>query len=312
MEKVLICFAAALAIGVSAIATAWAQSRIGAAGAGTIAERPEMTGTVIILLAIPETMVILGFVVAYAGVAAAVVSANTTSNFSPAVGAVLLVIGVVLLAGGIALAVVGGLKLRSTLHERSRFGEQMNRIQDRLNSNPGQPYYPPPPPGDSRDPDPRPRDPLRPRDGGSGPLRGRLRARREGGALRRPGAGDPGRRRGRDLGEPPGDRKNLESVGLSKTVSVIEGDALKVLPTLEGGVDFVFIDALKPDYMKYYRALEPKLTRNATVVADNVIVSARQMRDFLEHIQTNPNYDSVVIRASLHKNDGMLVAFKIR
>jgi len=64
MEKVLICFAAALAIGLCALATGWAQSRIGAAGAGTIAERPEMTGTVIILLAIPETMVILGFVVA--------------------------------------------------------------------------------------------------------------------------------------------------------------------------------------------------------------------------------------------------------
>jgi V/A-type H+-transporting ATPase subunit K len=64
MENVLISFAAALAIGMTAIATGWAQSRIGAAGAGTIAERPEMTGTVIILLAIPETMVILGFVVA--------------------------------------------------------------------------------------------------------------------------------------------------------------------------------------------------------------------------------------------------------
>jgi caffeoyl-CoA O-methyltransferase len=107
-------------------------------------------------------------------------------------------------------------------------------------------------------------------------------------------------------------RKNLESVGLSKTVTVIEGDALKVLPTLEGGIDFVFIDALKPDYLKYHKALEPKLTRNATVVADNVIVSARQMRDFLEYIQSSPNYDSVVIRASLHKNDGMLVSYKIR
>ncbi|MFZ2948945.1 MAG: hypothetical protein WA003_05620 [Desulfuromonadaceae bacterium] len=64
MEKALICFAAALAVGLCAIATAWAQSRIGAAGAGTIAERPELTGTVIIMLAIPETMVILGFVVA--------------------------------------------------------------------------------------------------------------------------------------------------------------------------------------------------------------------------------------------------------
>ncbi|HUO76758.1 MAG TPA: hypothetical protein VMU21_04190 [Thermodesulfovibrionales bacterium] len=64
MEKVLVAFAAALAIGLSAIATAWAQSRIGAAGAGTLAEKPEMSGTIIILLAIPETMVILGFVIA--------------------------------------------------------------------------------------------------------------------------------------------------------------------------------------------------------------------------------------------------------
>ncbi|HXX53874.1 MAG TPA: hypothetical protein VEI28_04820 [Thermodesulfovibrionales bacterium] len=64
MEKVLVAFAAALAIGLSALATAWAQSRIGAAGAGTIAEKPEMSGTIIILLAIPETMVILGFVIA--------------------------------------------------------------------------------------------------------------------------------------------------------------------------------------------------------------------------------------------------------
>lgn len=64
MEKVLMGLAAALAIGLCAIATGWAQSRIGAASAGTLAEKPELTGTVIILLAIPETMVILGFVVA--------------------------------------------------------------------------------------------------------------------------------------------------------------------------------------------------------------------------------------------------------
>ncbi len=64
MEKVLIALAAALAIGLSALATAWAQSRIGSAGAGTLAEKPELSGTIIILVAIPETMVILGFVVA--------------------------------------------------------------------------------------------------------------------------------------------------------------------------------------------------------------------------------------------------------
>lgn len=55
---------AALAVGLTALATGWAQSKIGAAGAATIAERPELTSTVIIMLAIPETMLILGFVVA--------------------------------------------------------------------------------------------------------------------------------------------------------------------------------------------------------------------------------------------------------
>jgi V/A-type H+/Na+-transporting ATPase subunit K len=63
-EKALIAVSAALAIGLSAIATAWAQGKIGAAGAGSLAEKPELTGTIVILVAIPETMVILGFVVA--------------------------------------------------------------------------------------------------------------------------------------------------------------------------------------------------------------------------------------------------------
>ena len=56
--------AAAVAVGLCALATAVAQSRIGAAGCGTLAEKPELSGTIILLVAIPETMVILGFVVA--------------------------------------------------------------------------------------------------------------------------------------------------------------------------------------------------------------------------------------------------------
>ena len=64
MEVAILGLAAALAIGLAALGTALAQSRIGSAGAGAIAERPETAGTIIIMLAIPETMVILGFVVA--------------------------------------------------------------------------------------------------------------------------------------------------------------------------------------------------------------------------------------------------------
>lgn len=64
MEVALLALAAALAVGLTAFGTAYAQARIGAAGAGAIAERPEVAGTIIIMEAIPETMIILGFVVA--------------------------------------------------------------------------------------------------------------------------------------------------------------------------------------------------------------------------------------------------------
>ncbi|RJP21941.1 MAG: ATPase [Deltaproteobacteria bacterium] len=64
MTTELIALGAALAIGLPALATAWAQARIGAAAVGAILEKPESLGTVIILLVIPETLVIFGFTVA--------------------------------------------------------------------------------------------------------------------------------------------------------------------------------------------------------------------------------------------------------
>lgn len=64
MEILWTTLSAALAVAIPALATAWAQSRIGAAAAASLAEKPELSTTAIIMVAIPETMVILGFVVA--------------------------------------------------------------------------------------------------------------------------------------------------------------------------------------------------------------------------------------------------------
>jgi len=107
-------------------------------------------------------------------------------------------------------------------------------------------------------------------------------------------------------------RDNLQTVGLENIVTCIEGDALKTLPTLEGEFDFVFIDAVKQDYLKYFKLIEPKLKPGAVVIADNVIRSARAMKDFLDYIQNSPDYDTVTIRASMEKNDGMTISYKIR
>lgn len=62
-----VCFkylGAAIAVGLGALATAYVQGKIGAAAVGALIERRELTGLMILLLAIPETMVILGFVIA--------------------------------------------------------------------------------------------------------------------------------------------------------------------------------------------------------------------------------------------------------
>lgn len=64
MEIGLIAIGAGLAVGLGALATGFAQARIGSAGIGAIAENPDLTGRVILLVAIPETLVILGFAVA--------------------------------------------------------------------------------------------------------------------------------------------------------------------------------------------------------------------------------------------------------
>ena len=55
---------AALAVGVAAIATAYTQAKIGAAGVGALAEDDSLFGQVLVLTVIPETMVIFGLVVA--------------------------------------------------------------------------------------------------------------------------------------------------------------------------------------------------------------------------------------------------------
>jgi len=55
---------AAFAMGLSALGAGWAQARIGSAGQGTLAERPEERVFVLVLTALPEVIALLGFVMA--------------------------------------------------------------------------------------------------------------------------------------------------------------------------------------------------------------------------------------------------------
>lgn len=61
----LIAIGAGLAVMGGALGTAYAQSNIGSAGMGLLAERESAFGQVIILLALPETIVLLGFIIGF-------------------------------------------------------------------------------------------------------------------------------------------------------------------------------------------------------------------------------------------------------
>lgn len=107
-------------------------------------------------------------------------------------------------------------------------------------------------------------------------------------------------------------RENIARAKLENTVTLIEDDALKVLPRLEGEYDFVFIDALKNDYLKYFNAIKNKLAPGAIVAAHNVILYAASMRDFLQAMESDPEYLSVIVRPGTEERDGIGIYYKKR
>ena len=56
---------AGLAVGVAGLGTGWDQYKIGSAGVGAIAEDQKNFGSVLLLVAIPESILIFGFVIAF-------------------------------------------------------------------------------------------------------------------------------------------------------------------------------------------------------------------------------------------------------
>ena len=64
-----------------------------------------------------------------------------------------------------------------------------------------------------------------------------------------------------------------ERAGVADRIELVEGDALKTLPALEGSYDLAFVDATKQEYGDYLGMIEPKLTSRALIVVDNVLMA---------------------------------------
>jgi len=80
--------------------------------------------------------------------------------------------------------------------------------------------------------------------------------------------------------------EHFRKAGLENYVIVKVGDARKVVQEIEAPIDFVFIDCGYSNYHPCLMGLEKKLSRGATVVADNVGIGAGGMSDYLKHVRS--------------------------
>jgi predicted O-methyltransferase YrrM len=87
-------------------------------------------------------------------------------------------------------------------------------------------------------------------------------------------------------------RSNFDRGGLADRIEVIVGDARKVLPTIKGSFDMVFLDAVKDDYLWYLMAVEGLLHKGSVVVADNVRSHASEVADYLDYVRNSGKYKS--------------------
>jgi caffeoyl-CoA O-methyltransferase len=100
---------------------------------------------------------------------------------------------------------------------------------------------------------------------------------------------------------------NLRAAGLADVVQVVPGDAFRVIPGLQGSFDFVFLDAWKRDYQRFFDMVYPRLDAGGFFVAHNVVNKASEMGDFLSTIRTHPRLRTAIVSPS---GEGISVSVK--
>ena len=79
--------------------------------------------------------------------------------------------------------------------------------------------------------------------------------------------------------------ENIEKVGVSDKIRVIEGDALDVLPYLTEEYDVVFIDAAKGKYNEFFEHALRLCRKGGLIIADNVLYKGMVQSDYNKHKQ---------------------------
>ena len=103
----------------------------------------------------------------------------------------------------------------------------------------------------------------------------------------------------------------------------MEGDALDILPKLDGGYDLVFMDAAKGQYPKFFMMIKSLLKKGGILVADNVLFNGyvaegapdvrrnrtivTRLDEYLKTLENDADFQTVILPVS----DGVTVSYKI-
>ena len=121
----------------------------------------------------------------------------------------------------------------------------------------------------------------------------------------------------------PSARNNFKRAGKEEQITLIEGDALKVMKTLEGPYDFIFMDAAKGQYIRYMPEAVRLLSDGGILMSDNVlqdgdIIESRfaverrnrtihsRMRDYLYELK----HSDVLETSIIPLGDGVALSIK--
>lgn len=97
-------------------------------------------------------------------------------------------------------------------------------------------------------------------------------------------------------------KENFKKMGLEDRITLIEGDAADVLPTLEGSYDLIFMDSAKAKYIEFYPECMRLLRQGGVLIIDDVFQGGTVLDDEAEipkrvrkiHRKLNELFDTVL------------------
>lgn len=80
-------------------------------------------------------------------------------------------------------------------------------------------------------------------------------------------------------------KENVKKIGIENQINIFVGNAVDILPTLEGKYDIIFIDANKGKYPVFLQEGIRLAKNNGIILADNILYKGYVMGDYNKHKQ---------------------------